>query len=202
MKAEMDAAQRVELTVDGTAFVLEPADVKLKVAKKKITVETFIPHVVEPSFGVGRILTAILEHAFYVRKDTSENRSVLKLPPSITPIKLAVLPLLAKEEQKAKALEIEHACSRRYILCKTDYTGVAIGKKYARVDEAGIPFAVTIDHQTLQDATVTLRERDSMKQIRVPQEKVLDLVLDLTSLHPTVTFEELMKTYPVVASQE
>ncbi len=151
------------------------------------TKEKFIPHVVEPSAGVDRIALALLCEAFHEEwvpsADTPGNplpaepgqkppagyepRTVLAFAPRIAPVQVAVFPLLKnKPELVAKAREVFAALQRRWA-CFWDQTG-AIGRRYRRQDEIGTPFGVTVDFQTLADQTVTVRDRDTMKQIRLP----------------------------------
>ncbi|ALU11606.1 glycyl-tRNA synthetease [Ignicoccus islandicus DSM 13165] len=131
-----------------------------------ITVERFVPHVVEPSFGVERLLYVALEHA-YKEKD---GRVILSLPREIAPIQVVVLPLLEEEKLKEKALEIVEMLSENYRV-EYDEKG-SIGRRYARWDEVGVPLAITVDFQTLEDNTVTFRDRDTWKQVRVKVSEV------------------------------
>jgi glycyl-tRNA synthetase len=129
------------------------------------TGQGYIPHVIEPAAGLGRTMLALLCEAYDTDEIGGEQRTVLRLHPSMAPIKVAVLPLLRKDGHPEKAREIYEALRRRVSAEYDD--GGNIGKRYRRQDEIGTPFAVTIDHQTLEDDTVTLRERDSLEQIRV-----------------------------------
>lgn len=119
------------------------------------------PLVVEPSFGVGRIITAILEHSFYVRPGDQEQRTAFRFNPAIAPVQVGVAPLIQKEPLPATAKSIVKALRQANVTAKLDDTGVAVGRKYARFDEAGVPFVVTVDFA--EDGSVTLRERDSMR---------------------------------------
>jgi glycyl-tRNA synthetase len=138
--------------------------------------ERFIPYVIESSVGVGRMLLAVLVDAYHEEEINGEKRIVLKLKPSLAPYKVAVSPLLKnKPELVAKAQEV-------YALLKKELGSVMwddngnIGKRYRRQDEIGTPHCVTIDFQTLEDDTVTVRNRDTTKQQRVSLD---DLVLKL-----------------------
>ncbi len=124
--------------------------------------ESFYPHVVEPSFGVNRTFLAILYSAYHQEKD----RLVLKLSPKVSPYKTAVFPLLAnKEKLVQKATMIYQELNQKFT---TVFDGIGnIGKRYRRQDEIGTPWCVTIDFQTLENETVTVRDRDTMKQERV-----------------------------------
>ena len=128
----------------------------------------YLPHVIEPAAGVGRTMLALLCDAYDEDEIGGEKRTVLRLHPSIAPVKVAVLPLLRKDGHPEKAREIYEALRKRM---SAEYDeGGNIGKRYRRQDEIGTPFAVTVDHQTLEDGTVTLRDRDTLTQERVPVE--------------------------------
>lgn len=124
---------------------------------------------VEPSFGIGRILYSIFEHAYYVRdvEGASEARTVFRFTPLVAPVKTTVFSLLQKEQFNAKAGDICGMLRKAGLSSIVDTTGASIGKRYARTDEIGVPFAITVDHGTLKDDTVTVRERDSMAQVRM-----------------------------------
>ncbi len=128
--------------------------------------EKVIPYVIEPSFGLDRVILALITDAYRVIGD----RRVLSLHPRVAPIKVGVYPLVTKEPFVSKAREV-------YRLLKTRFTALydekgSIGRRYARADEAGVPFGVTIDGQTFEDSTVTLRFRDTREQIRVRIEEL------------------------------
>ncbi|WP_338600868.1 glycine--tRNA ligase [Sulfolobus tengchongensis] len=141
--------------------------------EEKIHGEHFIPHVVEPSFGVERTLFLTVVNAYREK----EGRVILSLPKYLAPYDIAVFPLLEKEELIKKSIEIRDTLSDRYDVLY-DEVG-SIGRRYARADEIGVPFAITVDPQTLVDNTVTIRDRDSWKQVRV---KVNDLQISLEKL--------------------
>ncbi len=150
-----------------------------RVSKKNLMVnedgKKFIPHIWEMSMGVDRIIYCLLDEAYTEEKD----RVVLKLNPYIAPITVAVFPLVKKEELIKKAKEIQDMLQEDYEVFY-DESG-SIGRRYRRMDELGTPICITVDHQTLEDDTVTLRDRDSMKQIRVSIEElpsVVKLALD------------------------
>ena len=126
----------------------------------------YLPHVIEPAAGVGRAMLALLCEAYDEDEIGGEKRTVLRLKPSMAPIKVAVLPLLRKDGHPEKAREIYEALRPRMTAEYDD--GGNIGKRYRRQDEIGTPFGVTVDHQTLEDDTVTLRDRDTLTQERVP----------------------------------
>lgn len=131
-----------------------------------------LPHVFELSMGIDRSLYTILEHSF--REDKENDRVVLSLKPYLAPVHVGVLSLVKKDGLAEKTEEIFSKMRTRYDAF-LDHSG-AIGRRYRRLDEVGAPFAITVDHQTLQDDTVTIRMRDSMGQERI---KISDLDLHL-----------------------
>jgi glycyl-tRNA synthetase len=136
------------------------------------TGEAYIPHVIEPAAGVGRAVLALLCDAYDTDELGGEKRTVLRLHPAMAPVKVAVLPLLRKDGHPEAAREVYESLRRRL---SAEYDeGGAIGRRYRRQDEIGTPYAVTIDHQTLEDRTVTLRDRDTLAQERVPIDGLAD----------------------------
>jgi glycyl-tRNA synthetase len=129
------------------------------------TKERYLPHVIEPAAGLGRTILALLCDAYDEDEQGGEQRTVLRLHPKVAPIKVAVLPLLRKDGHPELAREIYEDLRTRM---SAEYdAGGHIGKRYRRQDEIGTPFAVTIDHQSVEDHTVTLRQRDSLQQDRI-----------------------------------
>ena len=149
--------------------------VRIERVTKTVNGRSFTPGVIEPSFGLGRILYCLLEHCFYWRPE-DEQRVVLRLTPLVAPIKVTVFPLLNDERLVAQTQVTATELTSAGIFNKVDTTGTTIGKRYARTDEIGVPFAVTVDFVTLEDGTVTLRERDSTQQVRVPKSEVVAVV--------------------------
>jgi glycyl-tRNA synthetase len=129
------------------------------------TGERYVPHVIEPAAGVDRAMLAFLVDAYDEDEIEGEQRTVLRLHPVLSPVKVAVLPLVRKDGQPELAREV-YADLRERVQAEYDEGG-AIGRRYRRQDEIGTPWAVTIDHQSLEDRTVTLRDRDSLTQVRV-----------------------------------
>ncbi|MGA2498662.1 MAG: glycine--tRNA ligase [Tepidisphaeraceae bacterium] len=144
--------------------------------------ERFVPHVIEPSAGATRSLLAFLCEAFEEEKIVDEEtkkedvRTVLRFHPRLAPVKVAIFPLVKKEGMPEKALAIYKEL-QKHMAVFYDEKG-AVGRRYRRQDEAGTPFCLTIDGQTAQDTTVTVRERDSMKQERISTDKVLPYLLE------------------------
>jgi glycyl-tRNA synthetase len=128
--------------------------------------ERYVPHVIEPAAGADRAMLAFLVDAYDEDEIGGEPRTVLRLHPQLAPVKVAVLPLVRKDGQPELAQKI-HRDLRERMQTEIDSSG-AIGRRYRRQDEIGTPWAVTIDHQSLEDETVTIRDRDSLEQQRVP----------------------------------
>jgi glycyl-tRNA synthetase len=129
------------------------------------TGERYVPHVIEPSAGADRATLAFMVDAYDEEEVEGRERVVLRLHPRLAPVKVAVLPLLNKDGQPELAREV-YETLRTAMTAEFD-TGGSIGKRYRRQDEIGTPWGVTIDHQTMDDRTVTLRDRDSLEQTRI-----------------------------------
>jgi glycyl-tRNA synthetase len=140
------------------------------------TRERYRPYVIEPAAGVDRILLITLLDAYDEDVQEGEARIVLRLHPRIAPIKVGIFPLLRKDGHPEKAQEIRDILKERFAVFY-DQAG-SIGRRYRRQDEVGTPFGLTVDHQTMQDNTVTLRDRDTLEQVRIPVERLIpELIL-------------------------
>ena len=127
--------------------------------------ERYVPHVIEPAAGADRATLAFLVDAYDEEQVEGETRTLLRLHPRLAPVKVAVLPLVRKDGQPELAREVHEALRARL---QSEYDeGGSIGKRYRRQDEIGTPYCVTVDHQTVEDRTVTLRDRDSLAQERI-----------------------------------
>ena len=184
-------------TVDG--FEIEKDMLSWTKTTKKVHEIKFTPSVIEPSFGMGRILYSLLEHSFYQR-DADEQRCVMRFNPQVAPQKCAVLPISSNPEANAVVDAIAQSLMESDLATHVDKSTASLGRRYARSDEVGVPFAVTVDFETLADDSVTLRERDSTVQIRLPKSDVTRLIFDI--VHSRTTWEEAMKKYPVVTVNE
>jgi glycyl-tRNA synthetase len=149
-----------------------------KMSKEKFEVmdndEKVLPHVFEISMGIDRSLYTILEHS--LKNDEEHERMVLSLKPYLSPIHVGILSLVKKDGLKEKTDEIFINIKRKFDAF-LDHSG-AIGRRYRRLDEIGAPFAITVDHQTLEDNTVTIRKRDSMEQSRVNISEIDSILLE------------------------
>ncbi|MBP2143800.1 glycyl-tRNA synthetase [Methanococcus voltae] len=156
---------------DGKEFELTSEYVGAKKVTKKITGEKVIPHVIEPSYGVDRITYFVIEHSF----NEEEDRTFMKLAPAVAPIKAGVFPLVNKEQMPIIAKEIEETLRNSGIIAEYDDSG-AIGRRYLRMDEVGTPFCITVDGESLDSGTVTIRERDERNQKRLKIEELGDYI--------------------------
>ena len=136
--------------------------------------ERYIPYIIETSAGCDRTILVVLLDAYCEEEVNDETRVVLKINPRIAPVKVGVFPLVKKEGMPEIATEIFHKLKQHFKCFYDD--GGAVGRRYRRQDEAGTPYCITIDGQTREDETVTLRDRDSMEQVRI---KIDDLINDL-----------------------
>lgn len=129
------------------------------------TREKIVPHVIEPSWGLDRLLFTLLLDAYSEKKEKEETKIILKLEPQIAPLKIGVFPLMKKDGLAEKAREV-YFLLRNQFTCFYDESG-SIGKRYARADEIGVPYCITIDYESLEKNDVTVRDRDSTAQTRV-----------------------------------
>ncbi|HSG73221.1 MAG TPA: His/Gly/Thr/Pro-type tRNA ligase C-terminal domain-containing protein, partial [Planctomycetaceae bacterium] len=144
------------------------------------TRERYVPHVIEPSAGADRGTLAFICEAYYEDEQPDEKgelqkRVVMRFHPRLAPVKAAVFPLVKKDGQPEKAQEIYGALKAAGLSCQFDQQG-AIGRRYRRQDEIGTPYCITVDHETISDGTVTIRDRDTLEQIRIPVEEVVSTI--------------------------
>jgi glycyl-tRNA synthetase len=178
----------ITLTIDGRKILITPDLYEVREEVVEVPGEEVTPHVIEPSYGIDRMIYAVLEHSYHEEIVDDEERRVLRFPPAVAPIQVAVFPLMNRDGLPEIAREIADALRRRGILAEYDDSG-AIGRRYRRQDEVGTPFAITVDYDTKEDRTVTLRDRDSMRQVRIGIEGIPDLIRSL--IDGTASFVEL-----------
>jgi len=163
-----------------------PEQVDISKQKTIVRGTRFVPHVVEPSFGSDRLFYVALEYAYGVKDD----RVVLSFPRNIAPIQVGIYPLMSKDGLDVKAKEVQKTLVSNGFQTEFDETG-SIGRRYARADEAGIQLGITIDYESLEDDTVTVRDRDSWQQVRT---KIVDLPKQLHEyFEEKINFEQLGK---------
>ena len=151
----------------GEQVTVDTEHVKRDQRTETITGEWYIPHVVEPAFGIDRIIWHILDHAYDETGKDGEEYTVMRLSENVAPVDYCVFPLFEKDGMGELALSIHKTlCSKQNLVSMYDSSG-SIGRRYARADEIGVPKCITVDHQSLEDQTVTIRDRDSGEQHRV-----------------------------------
>ncbi|MDH5449830.1 MAG: glycine--tRNA ligase [Candidatus Bathyarchaeota archaeon] len=168
-KVQMALKRKAFYSLKG--FKILPEHVKIMRTKVKKDGKRFIPHVVEPSFGSDRLVYIALEYAYKKKR----GRTLLTLPRDLAPIQVGVYPLLNKDELPEKAKQVYQLLMDQRVMTEYDESG-SIGRRYARADEIGTPLGVTVDYQTLKDDTVTIRDRDTWKQVRTAIEELPELL--------------------------
>ncbi|MFC7058571.1 glycine--tRNA ligase [Halovenus salina] len=185
-----DAFDGETVTVEADGGSYEVPTEKTGFAVEEVTEagEHVTPHIIEPSFGVGRLIYTSLAHSYREDEIDGEERTRLALPPEVAPTTVGVFPLMDKDGLGERARELASDLRAAGLEVTYDDSG-AIGRRYRRQDEVGTPFCVTVDYDTLDEETVTVRERDSTDQVRVP---VADLPETLASLRDgDITFDDL-----------
>ncbi|XP_011082897.1 glycine--tRNA ligase, mitochondrial 1 isoform X1 [Sesamum indicum] len=195
LEAEGEAKFRI-CTIDKEVIIKKDM-LSISKEKKKEHQRLFTPSVIEPSFGIGRIIYCLYEHSFYTRasKDGDEQLNIFRFPPLVAPIKCTVFPLVQNQQYKEVAKRIAKSLTTVGISHKIDITGTSIGKRYARTDELGVPFAITVDSAS----SVTLRERDSKQQIRVNVDEVASVIKELTD--GVSKWPNILLRYPIHSSR-
>jgi glycyl-tRNA synthetase len=171
---ELEGKDSVEIIIDGEKFEVGSDSFEIQMVKEKESGRRYVPSVIEPSYGIDRIFYTVLEHAY----SEAEDYVTLKLDPEIAPIKIGVFPLMNKEELTSKSKPIDEALRKEGIITYYDESG-SIGRRYARMDEVGTPFCITVDYESLEDDSVTIRDRDSKEQVRVKVNEVSDVIRKL-----------------------
>ncbi|CAG8579894.1 16838_t:CDS:10, partial [Acaulospora colombiana] len=162
-------------------------------------IREYVPNVIEPSFGIGRILYSLIEHVYWTREG-DEQRGVLSFPPRVAPFKCLLVPLSNNPSFTDLVRNLSVKLRKLNVATKVDDSSNSIGRRYSRNDELGTPFAVTIDFQSVNDGTVTLRERDTTKQIREKVDTILHVLKEL--LEEETTWDKVIEIYPTFTQQE
>lgn len=178
MSVEDLKGDKINIQVGGETIEIEPSLVSYETVEDEIRGEEIVPHVIEPSFGIDRIVYTVMDHSFYEDVADGEPRSVLRFNSKVAPVEVAVLPLMDRDVLVKPAREILDGL--RSIGIRVDYdTSGSIGRRYRRNDEVGTPYCVTIDYETLEQGTVTIRDRDSMKQVKLNREQLFGALEEL-----------------------
>ncbi len=179
--------EKGEILVDG--FKITRDMIIVREGEETVTGSRFVPHVIEPSFGTDRIVYAALEYAY----SEKNGRTIMRFPHHIAPVQATVLPLIERDESlRSLAFEIYRKLVAEGLVVAYDDSG-NIGKRYARSDELGVPFAVTVDYQSLKDDTVTVRDRDTWKQVRINISLIPEFIK--RGVRSTLPLEELAEKY-------
>lgn len=163
----LDQYSSIELEINKSNYIFDKCMLNIKMKEITINNESFTPHVIEPSFGIDRLIYATLEHNIWVRK-SDERRLVLSLPSALQLYDAAVFPLHKKDSMINMANTIRADLVASGLRCYCDDSSTAIGKKYVRCDEIGVAKVFTIDPGSVQNGFITIRDRDSMEQITLP----------------------------------
>ena len=174
-KIDVKDATKISITLDGKTVDVPENCYDIVESKEKLTGEKFVPHVIEPSFGIDRVIYFILEHNFSEVKKKDDDYRILTLSPQIAPIKAGVFPLLKDKKLVDIAKKIDKNLRTAGIATYYD-DGGTIGRRYARMDEIGTPFCITVDHDSLKDNTVTVRDRNTTKQERKDQRLLVEFI--------------------------
>jgi len=177
---DLNESKKISVNIDGDSMEIPDNCYEIIETKEKIIGEKFVPHVIEPSYGIDRILYCVLEHNYHETKKKGEEYRLLKLNAIVAPIKVGILPLISDERLVKIAKKIDKTLRNKCIATYYDEGGT-IGRRYARMDEAGTPFCITVDHDTLEDDTVTIRNRDTTKQERRKIQDAVQYIKDKTS---------------------
>lgn len=189
IKEKFETEGVYKFTIGDNEYEIDDSFVSFDIVEEQIKGERFVPHVIEPSYGIDRIIYSTLLHSY--TEDVSEEgetRAYFKLPAKIAPIKVAVLPLVNKEPLTDIAQNIEITLRKNGFITSYDTSGT-IGRRYARADEIGVPYAVTVDYDSVDDNKVTIRDRDTFKQKRVAINKLPLIINQLIENH--VAFEDI-----------
>ncbi|CZR59077.1 probable glycine--tRNA ligase GRS1 [Phialocephala subalpina] len=206
-KLAKDLKEDGKITID----VAGVGNGKVEISKDLIVIERrtrtentreYTPNVIEPSFGIGRILYSLIEHNYWTRgsEGGDEARGVLSFPPTIAPTKVLLVPLSGHESFKPLLKAMSLKLRKLGVSSRVDDSSASIGKRYSRNDELGTPLGITVDFQSVQDKTYTLRDRDSTKQVRADEDKILAAIKSL--VEGEKVWADIEKELPAFEGQE
>ncbi|KAJ4407369.1 Glycine--tRNA ligase 1, mitochondrial [Didymella pomorum] len=184
-KLSLDLEKEGKIVID----VPGVGDGKVEVPKELIKIEKrtrvehvreYTPNVIEPSFGIGRIVYALCEHTYWTR-EKDEARGVLSFPPTVAPTKALIVPLSTHADFKPFVRTLGDRLQEAGVSTRVDDSGASIGKRYSRNDELGTPLGITIDFQSVKDNTFTLRDRDSTEQVRAGLDEIVAAIVSLVN---------------------
>ncbi|CAL1711042.1 unnamed protein product [Somion occarium] len=192
LKGELAQGVATIVSSEGREFKLTPDLLTIERQTIKQSIREYTPNVIEPSFGLGRILYCLLEHSFWSREQDVE-RVVLSLPPIIAPTKVLIVPLSTKRFDHL-VRDVSSKLRKSGVFSSVDDSNQSIGRRYARNDALGTPYGVTLDFASLQKGTMTLRERDTTEQLIGPIDEVIAVVTEL--VQGTIDWAEARQRLP------
>jgi glycyl-tRNA synthetase len=199
IESELESGM-ASLSLGDSTVSLSKDMIAVKRYQKTVHVEEIIPSVIEPSFGVGRIMYALFEHNFKVREG-DEARTYFSLPPVIAPLKCSLLPLSNNPDFAPIVSQLSQSLTQADISHRVDDSSGSIGKRYARTDEVAVPYGITVDFDSLKAPhSVTLRERDSTTQIRIEVTEVAEVVRQLAT--GRTDWQQVTQKFPKFEAQE
>ncbi|KAL8926743.1 MAG: hypothetical protein Q9208_002817 [Pyrenodesmia sp. 3 TL-2023] len=202
LSLELQKNGKIEVDVPGVGNGKVEVGKDLVKIEKRTRIEhtrEYTPNVIEPAFGIGRILYSLLEHVYWSREGADE-RGVLSFPPPIAPTKVLLVPLSGHPDFKPLISRIGQNLRRLGISNRVDDSSATIGKRYSRNDELGTPLGITVDFQSVKDNTFTLRDRDSTKQVRSDEDAICAAVQSLVDGQKT--WADVRKELPEFTQQE
>ncbi|KAI8623084.1 hypothetical protein F5Y19DRAFT_468787 [Xylariaceae sp. FL1651] len=197
---ELESTGKIVIDVADLGSVEVKHDLmKCELRTSSQNVREYIPNVIEPSFGIGRIIFALCEHNYWVR-DGDEARAVLSFPPIVAPTKVLIVPLSNDKRFLPYVDEVSQKLRSAQISSRVDASSATIGKRYSRNDELGTALGITVDFQTLKDGSITLRDRDTTRQVRADQDRVLTAIQEI--VNGGKTWADIEKDLPPFTGQD
>ncbi|KAI9719122.1 MAG: Glycine--tRNA ligase 1, mitochondrial [Candelaria pacifica] len=193
---------KIELDVAGVGngkVELEQDIITIEQRTRVENVREYTPNVIEPSFGIGRILYSLIEHIYWTRAE-DEARGILSFPPPVAPTKVLLVPLSTHPDFAPLVRRISQRLRSLGISNRVDDSSASIGKRYSRNDELGTPLGITVDFQSVKDHTLTLRDRDSTKQVRASEDEICAAVKSI--VEGNETWEDVFKRLPEFTQQD
>ncbi|KAF4545118.1 Glycyl-tRNA synthetase [Lasiodiplodia theobromae] len=204
LSLDLQSTGKITIDVPGVGNGKVELDKELVNIEKRTRVENtreYTPNVIEPSFGIGRILYSIIEHNYWVRPGDEEGaRGVLSFPPLVAPTKVLLVPLSTHADFAPLVQRLSLKLRKMGISSRVDDSSASIGKRYSRNDELGTPLGITVDFESVQKGTFTLRDRDSTKQVRASEEEIIAAVKNMCEGEES--WAEVSKRLPIFEGQQ
>lgn len=185
LSLELKTNGKITLDVPGVEKQVEltPETIVIEKRTRIEHVRTYIPNVIEPSFGLGRLFYSLCEHVYWVREADGQNetRAVLSFPPALAPIPVALFPLSSNADLNVRVKSLSALLRKNRVHHVVDNSNVSIGRRYSRADQIGTAFGITVDFESVTNNTYTLRERDSMAQVRGSEAEIVAAVVGIVN---------------------